>query len=109
MTLLISLNRRCSVQNQICFHSNHKPQGVTVIEKQKESFIIMGKYSDFDLDLNQVKEAGNLTGNPKPNSTITLTLLTPLQNCSGTSCDCSMSDMTLCGAAIGGKTELLRC
>lgn len=68
----------------------------------------MGKYSDFDLDLNQVKEAGNPAGNPQPNSTITITL-TPLPNCSGTSCACSMSDMTMCGAAAGGKAELLRC
>lgn len=68
----------------------------------------MGKYSDFDLDLNQVKKAENSTISPQSTIVTTISAL-GFPGCSGTSCECSMSDMTLCGAAAGGKVELLRC
>lgn len=85
----------------------------------------MGKYSDFDLDLNQVKAAGS---GVSPASDPTLGAIcsavssyvssrvvdsivdSVIEKCtwSQVSCGCSASDMTACGNAAG-KVELLRC
>lgn len=72
----------------------------------------MGKYSDFDLDLNQVKisEAG-VSFRTTGDLCIELSK-SMLKSCIGTcddgpSCNCSASDMTVC--RDGGKAGLLRC
>lgn len=82
----------------------------------------MGKYSDFDLDLNLVKAGGGIT-----TSSMDFTMVTCIDtvNCisidctggcvtescfcgiTGASCNCSMSDLTLCRDAAGAG--LLRC
>lgn len=87
----------------------------------------MGKYSDFDLDLNQVKAGGGITTSSLDYTLVTACLDTP--NCisydgtctngctinsltcgaTNVSCNCSMSDLTLCGNAAGGNAGLLRC
>lgn len=82
----------------------------------------MGKYSDFDLDLNQVKSAGGggTIDSIEYTMAISCACLTDYK-CTGgavcnftnkcaskVSCGCSASDMTACGAAAGND-GLLRC
>lgn len=75
----------------------------------------MGKYSDFDLDLNQVKVAESGVSPASDNTLgIICTAISEsiLKSCTPTckeetSCNCSASDMTLCGDR--GKAGLLRC
>lgn len=75
----------------------------------------MGKYSDFDLDLNQVKDIGNSGATVQSGLPCEFSIefsKTVAFSCMPTrsdepSCNCSASDMTLCGD--NAKAGLLRC
>jgi hypothetical protein len=75
--------------------------------------LVMGKFTDFDLDLNVEKDTNtskNNRGTSLPNTwwdcvTLSLAYCTKWPGCTGASCACSPSDMTACDACYGARNE----
>ena len=74
----------------------------------------MGKFTDFDLDLNVEKDANEfksdsgLAFTALPCAKFSLdycTYFTKWPGCTGASCACSPSDMTACDACYGARNE----